>query len=489
MRQPPRFLAFDLGAESGRAMLGELDAGRLSVREVIRFPNRMLELNGHLFWDVWHLLAEIKVGMSACSAEEPTSIGIDTWGVDFGLLARDGTLLGLPYSYRDERTAGAMSRFHKLVPKRRVYDLTGIQFLPINTLYQLYSMRRDRSPLLEVATDLLFMPDLFNYLLTGRKATEFTIATTSQLYNPAKRGWAPELLKALGLPKRVMQDIVQPGAEIGPLAPSVATEVGLKRTRVVATASHDTAAAVAAVPAEGDAWMFISAGTWSLVGMEVERPIITSAALRHNFTNEGGVGGRFRFLKNVTGFWLLQQLVKSGGEAAEYGALVKEAAGAKPFGSLLDPDANCFRAPEDMGQALVEYCRSTRQRPPRTRAEQTRTVFEGLALKYRLVRDELEQVTGRRIERVHVVGGGSHNRLLCQMTADALGLPVHAGPAEATAIGNVLVQAMAAGLVCSLEEIRAVVRESFRIRQYEPRPSKEWDAAYKRFRGLAGEKQ
>ena len=487
MKRPPRFLAFDLGAESGRAMLGELDGGRLSFREVSRFPNRMLELNGHLFWDVWHLLNEMKNGLRACVGEEPTSIGIDTWGVDFGLLARDGTLLGLPYSYRDSRTAGVMERFHKLFAKRRVYELTGVQFLPINTLYQLYSMRRDRSPLLDVTSDLLFMPDLFNYLLTGRKATEFTIATTSQLCNPAKRGWASELLNALGVPKRVMQNIVQPGTEIGPLSPSVASDVGLKRTRVVATASHDTAAAVAAVPAEGDAWMFISAGTWSLVGMEVEKPIITSAALRYNFTNEGRVGGRFRFLKNVTGFWLLQQLLRSWGEAAAYSALVNEAAGAPALRAVLDPDASCFRCPEDMGKAIAGHCRRTRQPVPRNRAEQVRCVLESLVLKYRLVRDELEKVTGRRVERVHMVGGGARNWLLCQMTADALGLPVFAGPAEATAIGNIMVQAMTAGLVSSLEEIRAIVGESFAVRRLRPRPSREWDAAYDRFCGIAKE--
>jgi len=465
-------------------MLGDLDGGRLSVHEVSRFPNRMLELNGHLFWDVWHLLSEIKAGMRACTGEGPTSVGVDTWGVDFGLLARDGTLLGLPYSYRDKRTAGAMARFHKLVPKRRVYELTGVQFLPINTLYQLHSMRRDRSPLLNVAIDLMFMPDLFNYLLTGRKAAEFTIATTSQLYDPSKKGWAGELLEALGLSKGLMQDIVQPGTDLGPLVPSVASDVGLKRTRVVATASHDTAAAVAAVPAEGDGWMFISAGTWSLVGVEIEKPITTSAALRCNFTNEGGVGGRFRFLKNVTGFWLLQQLVRSWGEPAEYGALVKEAAEAQPFSVVLDPDADCLRAPEDMGTALVEFCRGTGQRAPRTRAGQVRAILEGLALKYRRVRDELEQVTGRRLDRVHIVGGGARNWLLCQMTADALGLPVYAGPAEATSVGNIMVQAMAAGLVSSLEEIRAVGRESSAVRRFRPRPSKEWDAAYKRFCGI-----
>ena len=487
MRQPRRFLAFDLGAESGRSMLGELEGRKLNVREVSRFPNRMLELNGHFFWDVWSLLSEVKAGMQVCAGEVPTSVGIDTWGVDFGLLVTDGTLLGLPYSYRDSRTAGVMERFHKLIAKRRVYELTGVQFLSINTLYQLYSMKRDRSPLLDVTSDLLFMPELFSYLLTGRKATEFTIATTSQLYNPTKNGWAVELLKVLGLPKGMMQDLVQPGTEVGPLSPSVASDVGLKRTRVVATASHDTAAAVAAVPAEGDAWMFISAGTWSLVGMEVEKPIITSAALRHNFTNEGGVGGRFRFLKNVTGFWLLQQLLRSWGEAAAYGALVNEAAGAPALRAILDPDASCFRSPEDMGKAIAGYCRLTRQPVPRNRAEQVRCVLESLVLKYRLVRDELEKVTERKVERVHVVGGGARNSLLCQMTADALGLPVCSGPAEATAIGNIMVQAMAAGVVSSLEETRAIVRDSCKLKRYMPRPSKEWDAAYERFRGIVKE--
>jgi rhamnulokinase len=449
----------------------------------------MLGLNGHLFWDIWHLLNEVKNGMRACAGEEPTSVGIDTWGVDFGLLAPDGTLLGLPCSYRDARTAGAMAGFHRLVPRRRVYDLTGIQFLSINTLYQLYSMKRDRSPLLDVATDLLFMPDLLSYLLTGRKVTEFTIATTSQLYDPSRQRWSAELLKALGLPKRVMQDVIPPGTEIGPLLSSVATEVGFKRTQVVATASHDTAAAVAAVPAEGDAWMFISAGTWSLVGVETDKPIMTGTALRHNFTNEGGVGGRFRFLKNVAGFWFLQQLVRSWGEGAEYGTLVKEAAAAVSLRTVFDPDAACFRSPSDMGIAISEYCRRTRQPVPRNRAEQVRAVFESLALKYRLVRDELEKVTGRRIERVHLVGGGARNGLLCQMTADAMGLPVYAGPAEATAIGNIMVQAMAAGAVSSLKEIRTVVRESLRVRHYQPSPSKAWDATYERFCGFIGEKR
>jgi rhamnulokinase len=488
MKRPHRFLAFDLGAESGRAMLGEFDGRKLEVREVSRFPNRMLELNGHLFWDVWRLLDEVKTAMRSCAEVEPASIGIDTWGVDFGLLAKDGTLLGLPYAYRDSRTEGAMQGFFRLVPKRRIYELTGIQFLPMNTLYQLYSMRRDRSPLLDIAKDLLFMPDLFAYLLTGRKYTEFSIATTSQLYDSVKRVWAAELSSALGLSSGLMQDVVQPGTEVGPLLPPVASELGLKRTRVVATASHDTAAAVATVPAEGDAWMFISAGTWSLVGLETEKPITTSAALRHNFTNEGGVGGRFRFLKNVTGFWLLQQLVRSWGADAEYGTLVNEATTASPLRSTLDPDATCFRLPEDMGKALTDYCRQTRQPVPRSRAEQVRAVLESLVLKYRLVRDELEKVTGRQMERVHIVGGGAHNSLLCQMTADALGLPVSAGPAEATAIGNIMVQALAAGLVSSLEEIRTIVRESFRVRQFRPRPTKEWDAAYVRFRGLVGEK-
>jgi rhamnulokinase len=424
--------------------------------------------------------------MRVCASGEPTSIGIDTWGVDFALLARDGTLLGLPYSYRDSRTERAMPRLHRLVPKRRIYELTGIQLLPINTLYQLYSMKQDRSPLLDMATDLLFMPDLFNYLLTGRKATEFTIATTSQLYNPARRGWAAELLKALGLPRSVMQDIVQPGTEIGPLTPSVVAEVGLQGTCVVATASHDTAAAVAAVPAEGDDWMFISAGTWSLVGVETEKPIMTSAALRHNFTNEGGVGGRFRFLKNVTGFWLLQQLAWSWGETAEYGALVKEAAEAAPLRAILDPDASCFTCPNDMGKAMAEYCRRTRQPVPRTRAEQVRCILESLALKYRMVRDELVKVTGRELACVHIVGGGARNWLLCQMTADALGLPVYAGPSEATAIGNIMVQAMADGAVSSLEETRAVVRDSCRVRVYQPRPERSWDEAFARFCSLKG---
>jgi rhamnulokinase len=487
-----RFLAFDLGAQSGRALLGTLDQGVLLTEEMARFPNRTVSVHGHQYWDIWHLYDQMKRALATCAEQESgriLSLGVDTWGVDFGLIARDGSVLGLPCTYRDPRTKGVMSKFLKRVRRERIYELTGIQFLPINTLYQLYAMKLEKSPVLEAADSLLFMPDLFNYLLTGAKVTEYTVATTSQLYDSLKREWCGELFEALGVPASLMRDVAGPGSEVGRLDRKVCEETGFPNCRVMAPASHDTAAAVAAVPARGDDWMFISSGTWSLVGIEVPKPNRSEAARRLNFTNEGGVGGTYRLLKNITGLWLLQQLARSWGETAAYGALVKEAAEAAPLRAILDPDASSFRCPDDMGKAIAEYCRRTRQPVPRSRAEHVRSVLESLALKYRTVRDELEKVTGKKLERVHIVGGGACNGLLCQMTADALGLPVYAGPAEATAIGNIMVQAMAAGLVSSLEEIRTIVRESFEVRQYKPRPAKEWDASYERFCGLAGEKQ
>ncbi len=483
-------LAFDLGAESGRAVLGTLDGGRLSVHEVRRFPNMPLPLAGHIHWNVYALLDEMKAAMRDAAAStgfRPDSLGVDTWGVDFGLLAKDGGLLGLPFCYRDHRNAGAMEDYFKLVPRSELYEATGIQFLPFNTLFQLYAMVRDRSPQLEAAADLLFMPDLFHYLLTGRKAAEFTIASTSQFLDPRTRNWIPGLFQAMGFSRRILQDIVEPGTVLGPLSDKIIGETGYRDVPVIATAGHDTASAVAAVPAEGGNWAYISSGTWSLVGVEEAAPVISPASLRANFTNEGGVGGTVRFLKNVTGLWLIQGCRRawSADGAVSYEELAAAAGDAPHFAALIDPDDPGFLNPPDMPEAVAAYCRRTGQAVPPTRAAMVRAILESLALKYRFVLDQLREVLGHPIEKIHIIGGGARNVLLCQLTADATGLPVVAGPAEATAVGNILVQAMALGLVSSPAGMRRIIRESFPLESYRPAgPPAEWDAAYGRFRQI-----
>lgn len=486
---PAHFLAFDLGAESGRAVMGTLEGRKLAVREVRRFPNTPISLSGHIHWDVPSLLDEMKATLLEASAElagGTASIGVDTWGVDFGLLARDGSLLGLPFCYRDKRNHGAMEEYFKIVPRLALYEATGIQFLPFNTLFQIYAMVRERSALLDAAADLLFMPDLFNYLLTGKKAAEFTIATTSQILDPRTRAWIPGLFQAMGLSKKILQNIIDPGTVLGPIADKIAGKTGFAGVPVVATAGHDTAAAVAAVPAEGRDWVYISSGTWSLVGVEEKAPIITPDSLAFNFTNEGGVGGTIRFLKNVTGLWLIQGCRKAWAEdgPVTYEELARAAADASPFAALIDPDSPDFLNPPDMPEAISAYCRKTGQKPPGSRAALVRSLLESLALKYRLVIDQLRLVLGHSIDRIHVIGGGSQNALLCQFTADATGLPVVAGPAEATAVGNILVQAMAMGRVSSLAEIRAIIRESFDLKTYEPADTAAWDGVYRRYHGI-----
>jgi rhamnulokinase len=480
------FLAFDLGAESGRAVLGTLDGRKLAVREVRRFPNTPLALAGHIHWNVYALLDEMKAAMRDVSAEisgGPASVGVDTWGVDFGLLARDGSLVGLPFCYRDKRNLGAMEEYFNMVSRPALYEATGIQFMPFNTLFQIYAMVRERSPLLDAASDLLFMPDLFNYLLTGKKAAEFTIATTSQIMDPRTKAWIPGLFQAMGLSKKILQQIVEPGTVLGPLSNEAAGETGLAGVPCVATAGHDTAAAVAAIPAEGRNWAYISSGTWSLVGVEEKGPVITPKSLEFNFTNEGGVGGTIRFLKNVTGLWLVQGCRKAWSKDGplSYEDLVGAAADAPAFAAFVDPDSPDFLNPPDMPEAIAAFCRATGQKPPASRAATVRSLLESLALKYRLVIDQLRLVLGHPIERIHVIGGGSRNELLCRFTADATGLPVIAGPAEATAVGNILVQAMAMGRVDSPEEIRAIIRESFDLRTYEPSGTAGWDQAYSGF--------
>jgi len=486
MTHPSSHLAFDLGAESGRVMLGRLQNGRLEVREISRFPNGMLTILGHRHWNVFRLFENMKDSLRICVREAgaaPQSIGVDTWGVDFALLAKDGSIIGLPYAYRDRRTEGAMESFFRKMSPERIYELVGIQFLPLNTLFQLESMVRDLSPLLHVAEHLLFIPDLFHYMLTGIMKTEFTFATTSQLFNPLKMDWEDEIFAALGISKKIMQQVILPGTVLGPLNEETRHESGFPNVPVVAVATHDTGSAVAAAPGEGDDWAYISSGTWSLMGVESSKPILTEQARSANFTNEGGIGGAFRVLKNITGLWIVQQCrhAMPADQRKSYDELTATASGAPPFAALLDPDSPKFLNPLDMTAAIRDYCRGTGQRVPETEGELIRCILESIALKYRFVLEQLRQIHPHPINRIHIIGGGTKNRLLCQFTADATGLPVLAGPAEATSIGNLLVQAMAMSQINSLTELRAVVRQSFALDRYVPQNSEAWDRAFGRF--------
>jgi rhamnulokinase len=469
------YLALDLGAESGRAVLGRFDGERVTLEEVHRFPNAPVELPDGLHWDVLRIFAEIKEGLAKAAGLVGDAglqgIGVDTWGVDFGLLDRDGSLVGNPYHHRDGRTEGMLEEAFRRLPREEMYRTTGIQFLRINTVYQLLAM--ENSPLLEAGETLLMIPDLLNYWLTGEKACEYTNATSTQLYDLEGDGWATGMMGDLGIPARLFPRIIPPATELGPLLPEVAKEAGLEGAEVpvIAVASHDTASAVVAVPAEGPGFAYVSSGTWSLVGVETPEAVTTPEAMGANFTNEGGVGGRTRLLKNVMGLWLLQECRREwarDGTEHSYEDLVRLAEEAPAFGALVDPDHPSFMTPGGMLGRVRDFCEETGQEPPRGPGEISRCIFDSLALKYRHVIGQAEGLSGRPVEAVHVVGGGSRNALLCQLTADATRRPVLAGPVEATALGNVMVQALARGQVGSPEEIRAVVRSSVGVERHEP---------------------
>ncbi|HEX6288359.1 MAG TPA: rhamnulokinase family protein [Herpetosiphonaceae bacterium] len=495
MSETANFLAVDLGASSGRVMLGRWvgahGAQRFDLHELHRFPNGAVEEQGHLHWDAARLWREIKTGIQAYAAQHDAplaGIGIDTWAVDFALLDAAGCVLGNPYHYRDRRTAGVARQVDRQVPPQRVYALTGIQRLPFNTLYQLASMQRSNDPQLAAAETLLLIPDLFHYWLTGRKVAEYTNATTTQFFDARERRWATDLLHELSLPVGILPPIVTPGTVLGNMLPDVRAEVGLRHdTPVIATATHDTASAVAAVPGLDDRSAYISSGTWSLVGVETTAPILSEEARLLNFTNEGGVAGTIRFLKNVGGLWLLQECQRQWqheGHAYTWADLVALAEGTPPLRSLVDPDAPAFLNPGDMPEAIRAYCRRTRQPEPESVGALVRCCLESLALKYRWVVEQMEALTARRIATIRIVGGGSQNTLLCQLTADACRRPVVAGPVEATALGNILVQAVALKLLPSIAAGREAVAASVAQAIYEPRASEDWDAAFVGFEGL-----
>jgi rhamnulokinase len=484
--KPHTFLAFDLGASGGRALAGTLNNKVLRKTEVCRFNNGMIRVLDSYYWDILMLYNEIVKGMSAAGSLglTPESLGIDTWGVDYGLLDKKGNLLGNPYAYRDHRTDKAIVEFSALVPLSRIYSLTGIQFMQFNTLFQLFAAKRDRLPAMDMAADLLFMPDLFNYMLTGIKRTEFTFATTSQLFNPLTGKWEKELFDALKIPVSLMQEIVEPGSVLGPLNRSVIGETGLCGVQVIAVASHDTASAIAAIPATDDNFAYISSGTWSLMGIESQVPIVTEDSFNCSFTNEGGVNRTYRILKNIMGLWLVQECKKCWAGSQQdftFSEIVSMAEKAVPFQSLINPDDPSFYNPENMVSAITDSCKANDEPLPSLPGELARCIFESLALKYRFVLELLRKISGKTIDKIHIIGGGSQNKFLCQLTADATGLQVIAGPAESTAIGNLLVQAMGLGYVKSLSEIREIARNSCETEVFQPADTDKWDKVYDRF--------
>ena len=480
-------LAFDLGASGGRGILGRFDGERINVTTVHQFPNGPIETTGHLYWDVLRFLVELKEGLGKASMETDRkldSVGIDTWGVDYGLLDSSGQLLGFPYHYRDARTTGMYEEAFKRLSKREIYERTGIAFNPFNTLFQLLSMKIYQPSLFDQAATLLFMPDLLSYFLTGVRLTEYTDASTSQLLDGRARTWSRETIRAMGIPEAIFTDIVQPGTVRGHLLPTFGDEVHLNHLPVVGVASHDTASAVVAVPAEGDSHAYLSSGTWSLLGVEAAMPVTDPRALEWNFTNEGGTGGVYRLLRNVMGLWILQECRRTWdaeGTTLDFSRMVELAQEAPAFSALIDPDDKSFYSPGDMPARIREYCRVTGQTVPSSHSAIVRIVLESLALKYRWVVDRLEELVGRRIESLYLVGGGVKNTLLNQFTADALQRPVHCGPPEATALGNLLIQALALGELGSISEIRQVVRNSFPVTVFEPRAHEAWGVAYDRF--------
>lgn len=490
------YIAVDVGASGGRVVAGLFDGSRLRLEELHRFENRAVAAADGLFWDVLALWSQLTDGLRQAAGRyggAVRSVGVDTWGVDFALLGRGDVLLENPRSYRDPRSDGMLAHALTRVTREQIFARTGLQFMPINTLYQFLSLGRSRSPLLEVAESLLLIPDLFHWLLTGVKANEFTNATTTQFFDPAGGQWATDLLETLDLPTRLLGPIAQPGTRLGPLRPRVAADTGLADAAVVLPGTHDTASAVMAVPAAGETtnrpnWCYISSGTWLLMGVETLRPVITDDCLRLNFTNEGGVGGTNRLLKNITGLWLLQEcrrVWQAAGRDYGWEQLNQMADAAPRLATLVNPEDAAFQSPGDMPRAIQAFCQRTGQPCPESEGAVVRTAIESVALRCRWVLEGLERLIGGAIETIHIVGGGAHNRRLCQATADACGRLVLAGPGEATAIGNLLVQAIAGGAVGSIGEARLLVRDSFPLTSYEPRDTAEWGEAYQRFLALA----
>lgn len=483
---PHHYIAIDLGAESGRVMLGCLSDGVLALEEVHRFPNGPVRTDGTLRWDAMRLWEEIKTGLRLVAARGllVSGISVDSWGLDYVLMGSGKPMLRAPFCYRDARTEGVYPEILKQVGKSGIYRLTGVQFMPMNTLYQLAAEQRREAGLLGRAERFLMIGDWFHFLLCGRVAQEESNASTTQLWDPRKREWSGELITATGLPPHIFPEVVSPCTRLGRLCADVRRETGLGEVDVVAGCVHDTGAAVAAVPAEGKGWAYLSSGTWSLIGVELREPLITDAAREANFTNETGIGGTSRFLRNASGLWMLQECRRAWarvGSEMDYGVLTQLAGEAEPFRSLVNPDDPRFLRPDDMPAAVRDYCRDTEQPEPETPGQFARCALESLALLYAQVMEQLERVAGGKLDTLHIVGGGSKNGLLNQMTADATGRTVVTGPVEATAAGNVLLQALTLGQIGTHGELRGIIRASFQVEKYAPRHTADWRDAQERF--------
>ncbi len=475
------FFAVDLGATSGRTILGSLVDGKLVQRELTRFPNPIIETGGHFFWDIYALYNEVVRGLKVVATEgiEIASIGIDTWGVDFVMIGKDGGVLRNPYCYRDPHTDGAMEEFFKLVPKEKVYEKTGIQFMQFNSLFQLATLKRNHDSALEAADKILFVPDALTYMLTGEAVCEYTILSTSQLLDPRTKRMDPELLKAVGLKESQFGRYVQPGEVVGQLSAEVQKITGLGAVPVVAVAGHDTGSAVAAVPAENERFAYLSCGTWSLLGVETKDAIINEQSYANNFTNEGGIEGTTRFLKNICGMWLLERCRKEWTDApADVNQINQDSMEAEAFRSFIFPDAPDFANPVSMVEAIKDYCRKTGQPVPEDYRAMARCIFESLAMRYRQVLGYLKEMAPFAIEKLHVIGGGSRNGYLMQMAANSIGMPVVTGPMEGTAIGNIMLQAKAAGVVSDMFEMRGIIADSIETKTYLPQETERWEKAY-----------
>lgn len=486
MRHTANFVAADLGASSGRLMVGAWNGRTFSLDELHRFPNGSVSVAGSLHWDVLRLWSEIENGLTKYHTrfeDAPAAIGVDAWGVDFALLDRSGELLGNPFHYRDARTDGIPELVFQHIDPHALFHYTGVQTMPINTLFQLFSMVHGADPKLKAAETLLMIPDLFHYFLCGERMVEHTEATTTQMYS-AMNGWAQAVLKDLEIPAHILPEVVVPGTQLGSVRPEVLRDIGMCNTfPVVAVASHDTASAVAAIPNMDQNSTFISSGTWSLMGVELREPITSDEAFARNFTNEGGADGSILLMKNLTGLWILQECQRqwtSDGHQYTWADITAMAASAKEFECVLDVDANDFRAPENMPRAIAEYCRRTMQASPQTIGAVARCCLESLSLKYRSVLESLQILTGRRLETIRVVGGGCLNALLCQMSADACNRGVISGPAEASAFGNVMLQAVATSHLPSVTAGRAAIAASIQCVSYSPQRTDAWDEAYAR---------
>ena len=475
------FFAVDLGATSGRTILGSLVDGKLVQRELTRFPNPIIETGGHFFWDIYALYNEVVRGLKVVATEgiEIASIGIDTWGVDFVMIGKDGGVLRNPYCYRDPHTDGAMEEFFKLVPKEKVYEKTGIQFMQFNALFQLATLKRNHDSALEAADKILFVPDALTYMLTGEAVCEYTILSTSQLLDPRTKRMDSELLEAVGLKESQFGRYVQPGEVVGQLSAEVQKITGLGAVPVVAVAGHDTGSAVAAVPAENERFAYLSCGTWSLLGVETKDAIINEQSYANNFTNEGGIEGTTRFLKNICGMWLLERCRKEWTDApADVNQINQDSMEAEAFRSFIFPDAPDFANPVSMVEAIKDYCRKTGQPVPEDYRAMARCIFESLAMRYRQVLGYLKEMAPFAIEKLHVIGGGSRNGYLMQMAANSIGMPVVTGPVEGTAIGNIMLQAKAAGVVNDMFEMRGIIADSIETKTYLPQETERWEKAY-----------